>query len=110
MRLKTTTGRPDRGSAEWRDPNLPSTIEPICAFESKKHKITNAILALSSCVAGNKKLFQISDFCSPIPSLLVENSTQLKTQHSKSKTNIALVFGRSIMSITQRSLSHHEGR
>jgi len=66
---------------------------------SKKYKIADTIIAVSPCVVWNKNFFQISNFCSALPSLLVEKFTQLKTQHSKYKTNIAIVFGRKIADI-----------
>jgi hypothetical protein len=55
----------------WRQNDSASTIERICAFDTKFYKNAGTILAVSSCLAGNKKIFQISDFCSALPSFLV---------------------------------------
>ena len=57
--------------------NLPSTIERTCAFDAKKHKNVDAVITVSPCVVWNKKLFQISDFCSALQSHLVENSIKI---------------------------------
>ena len=57
-------GRRRNGSA--------SIIGWTCVFDAKKHKIVCTILAVSSCAAGNKKLFEFLDFCSALPSLLIE--------------------------------------
>jgi len=70
---KTTTGRPDRGSAERRDLTFPSIIGATCAFDTKKYNIVDTLFAVSACVERNKKNIQISYFCSALSSLLVEN-------------------------------------
>jgi hypothetical protein len=50
-----------------------STIGATCMFDTKKYKNEGRILAVSHYVVWNKRFFQISDFCSALPSLLVEN-------------------------------------
>ncbi|MFC1794611.1 hypothetical protein ACFL3Q_13600, partial [Planctomycetota bacterium] len=60
-----------------------STIEPTCAFDAKIYINVDTIFAVSPCVIENKKLFQISDFCSALPSLLVENSATIINYNSQ---------------------------
>jgi len=74
--------------------SIASTIGPTCAFESKIYKNVGQVLAVSACFERNRKYFPIADFCFQLPSLLVDSSAQLKTQHPKIKTNIAIAFGR----------------
>jgi hypothetical protein len=48
-------------------------IGRTCTFDAKIYKIVDGIFAVSACAARNKKIFQISDSCFQLPSLLVEN-------------------------------------
>ena len=57
--------------------NLPSTIERICAFDTKKYKNIDSIFAVSAFEEKNKKIFQISYFCSALPSFLVDDSAKI---------------------------------
>jgi hypothetical protein len=49
----------------------PPIIGATCAFDAKIYKIVGGIFDVTSCCTGNKKNFQISDFCSALPSLLI---------------------------------------
>jgi hypothetical protein len=49
-----------------------SIIGRVCAFDAKIYKNVGGVFDVSSGRTGNKKNFQISDFCSALPSLLVE--------------------------------------
>ncbi|MGB2864353.1 MAG: hypothetical protein WBC05_13570 [Sedimentisphaerales bacterium] len=46
-------------------------------FDAKIYKNVGGIIAVSACGGGNKKKFKNSDFCSALPSLLVENSAKI---------------------------------
>jgi len=48
-------------------------IGATCAFDAKIYKIVGGVFDVSSGRTGNKKNFQISDFCFQLPSHLVEN-------------------------------------
>ena len=54
-----------------------STIGATCAFDAKIYKIVDGFFDVTSCGIRNKKKFQNSDFSFQLPSLLVENSTQI---------------------------------
>ena len=51
----------------------PPIIGAICAFDAKIYKIVGGVFDVSACGEGNKKNFKNCDFCSALPSLLVEN-------------------------------------
>jgi hypothetical protein len=53
-----------------------SIIGATCGFDAKIYKIVGGIFNVSACGTGDKKLFKNSDFCSALPSLLVENSVK----------------------------------
>jgi len=72
----------------------PPIIGATCAFDAKIYKIVDDIFAITPYRSSNKKFSKLFYFYFQLPSLLVENSAQLKTQHSKPKTNIAIAFGR----------------
>jgi len=50
-----------------------STIGATCAFDAKIYKNVGDVFNVSSGRTGNKKKFQISDFCFQLPARLVEN-------------------------------------
>jgi hypothetical protein len=52
-----------------------SIIGPTGAFDTKKYKNVDSIFAVSACGEKNKKIFQISYFCSALSSLLVETTS-----------------------------------
>jgi len=60
------------GHVSYEAKSSASIIGPTCAFESKNYKNVGHIITVSACVILNKKIFQIPDFCSVLPSLLVE--------------------------------------
>jgi len=52
--------------------NKPPIIGATCAFDAKIYKNAGGVYAVSVLSTGNKKNYQISDFSSQLPSLLVE--------------------------------------
>jgi len=50
-----------------------SIIGPTCAFDAKIYKNVGRIFNVNACEEKNKKIFQISDICSALSSLLVGN-------------------------------------
>ncbi|MGB2863481.1 MAG: hypothetical protein WBC05_09175, partial [Sedimentisphaerales bacterium] len=50
----------------------PPIIGATCAFDAKIYKNVGGVFDVSPGRTGNKKKVQISDFCSALPSLLVE--------------------------------------
>jgi hypothetical protein len=49
-----------------------SIIGATCVFGTKIYKNVGCIFTISACGERNKKIFQISDFCSALPAFLVE--------------------------------------
>jgi hypothetical protein len=47
-------------------------IGATCAFDAKIYKNVGGIFDVTSCRVWNKKNFKIFDFCSALPSLLVD--------------------------------------
>jgi len=50
----------------------PPIIGRTCAFDAKIYKNVDSIFDVSLCMVRNKKKFQISDFSSQLPTLLVD--------------------------------------
>jgi len=51
----------------------PPIIGAICRFDAKIYKNVGGVFDVSSGRTGNKKNFQISDFCFQLPAHLIEN-------------------------------------
>jgi hypothetical protein len=49
-----------------------SIIGATCVFDTKKYKTVDTVLAVSSCLVWNKKIFDFFYFYSALPSLLVD--------------------------------------
>jgi len=69
----------------------PPIIERTCVFDAKIYKNVDGLFDVTCCWKSNKKKFKISDFCSALPSLLVEIRSN---QNLKLKNTIAIVFCR----------------
>ena len=63
-----------RPGGETRAPIIGAT----CAFDAKIYKIVGGIFDVSACGGGSKKIFKNSDFCSALPSLLVEKIPSMR--------------------------------
>ncbi|MBN2591863.1 MAG: hypothetical protein JXA81_00040 [Sedimentisphaerales bacterium] len=62
-----------RPGGETRAPIIGAT----CAFDAKIYKNVGGNFDVSACGQGNKKNFRILDFCSALPSLLIDFSAKI---------------------------------
>jgi hypothetical protein len=76
-------------AAERRAP----IIERTCAFDAKIYKIVGGFFAVSACMSRAKKIFQISDFCSALPSLLVEKIGMVQISQIPGNIDLRLHIG-----------------